>query len=216
MSIPSPSIRAMRSAPSARPPACRSNGVPFTTSATPSTVQCECTSMTVTRLPPMEISFRLTGPAAAAAPPPRPAPPPPPRCASTGIPRPTAYAPAAAPATVLKNSLRFCIAISLSGGVRGELQQLDQIAAEDLFLLRVVEERCVQDEIRRDRPPERHVGSVHDLARAHFRDHVPQAVFAENHAVGHQLRLEVVVDRPLLPGADIILPPALGVGASHV
>src|SRR4030095_13702451 len=72
----------------------------------PSTVQCEWTSMTVTRLPPIEICLR--GPGGTAAAPPRP--PPPPRCANAGSWRPATYAPAAAPATVLKNSLRFCIA----------------------------------------------------------------------------------------------------------
>src|SRR6476660_6179747 len=255
MSMPSPSMSAMRSAPSARPPACRSNGVPFTTSATPSTVQCECTSMTVTRLPPIEICLR--GPAGAAAPPARP-PRPPPRCASAGNSRPATYAPAAAPAIVLKKSLRFCICSSFTCGAslyglpcayalkdrprarlprlphaqtikvcgcgcptsvrrcRRKLQQLDQIAPEDGFFLRVVQQPVVQDRIRVDRPWKRHLGAVDDLPDAHFRDHVAQPVIAENHRVGHDLRLEVLVHRALLRAARVGLAHARAVGASHV
>src|SRR6185436_13243973 len=184
MSIPSLSMSAMRSSPSARPPACRSNGVPLTTSATPSTVQCEWTSMTVTRWPPMEIRLRTTGPAGAAPPRP-PRPPPPPRCAHAGSSRPATYAPAAAPATVLKKSLRFCMSIPFVFFVsfvvavrpswsrrraRRHFQQLHDRPAEDLFLLRVVQERRVQHEVHVHRPRERRVGAVDELPRAHLRD----------------------------------------------
>src|SRR5437868_14395981 len=147
MSIPSVSMRSMRSGPSARPPAWRSNGVPFTTSETPSTVQCEWTSMTFTRLPPTITCLRTTGPRAAGAPAPRPRPAPPARCAHAGSSRPATYAPAAAPAIVLKKSLRFCMTNLLRGRGYRELEQLDQIAAEDHFLLRIGEELRIEHEV---------------------------------------------------------------------
>src|SRR5215510_2014540 len=222
MSIPSLSISAMRSAPSARPPAWRSNGVPFTTSATPSTVQCEWTSMTVTRLPPIEICLR--GPAGTAAPPP-PRPPPPPRCASAGSWRPATYAPAAAPAMVLKKSLLFCIFVTfvflrtlrgLRRRRRREFQQLHQVAAENRFLLRVVQQPVVQDRIRIDRPGERHVRPVHDLSDPHLRNHVAEPIVSEDHRVGHDLGLEVFVHRTLLRAACVGLADARAVCAPHV
>src|SRR5262245_48120441 len=64
--------------------------------------------MTVTRFPAIEICLR--GPAGTVAAPPRP--PPPPRWANAFTPRPATYAPAVAPATAFKNSLRLRIAIS--------------------------------------------------------------------------------------------------------
>src|SRR5712691_4655734 len=145
----------------------------------------------------MEIRLRSTGPAGAAPParPPRPAPPPP-RCARAGSSRPATYAPAAAPATVFMKSLRS-IGFSLCRGPRRHLQQLRDGAAENLFLLRVVQERRVQHEVYADRPRERRVGAVHELARAHFRHHVPQPFLAEDHRVGEDLRLEVILDGTL-------------------
>ena len=66
------------------------------------------------------------------------------------------------------------------------------------------------------RPRKRHVGAVDELPGAHLRDHMPQALLAEDHRVGHDLRPEVFLDRPLLRAAHLRLPRARAVGASHV
>src|SRR6185503_2772401 len=57
-----------------------------------------------------------------------------------------------------------------------DLQQVDQVAADDRFFLRIGQEGRVDDEIERIGPVERDVCAVNDLAHAHLGHEMTQTL----------------------------------------
>src|SRR5882762_5225196 len=81
---------------------------------------------------------------------------------------------------------------STSSASRCNSKQFDQVASKDRLLVGIVQERRVEDEIHADRPVERDVRAIHNLADAHFRDQMAQPLLAEDHGVDEQLPLEIL------------------------
>ena len=114
-------------------------------------------------------------------------------------PRPAMYAPAVACATVLKNCLRLGMSppvrlkadTDVYGPTRSGFSRTYDVIRNSFvrlplricFLLRVVEKRRVEHEIDGDRPVERVVRAVDDLADAHLGHEVPQSFVRKDHRV---------------------------------
>src|SRR4029453_14090677 len=71
-------------------------------------------------------------------------------------------------------------------------KQLDQVPAEDCFLLSVAQERRIEDEIDTNGPVKRVVGSVKDVIHADLVHEVPEPRLVEDHRVDIEVLPEIL------------------------
>src|SRR5882724_4856498 len=78
------------------------------------------------------------------------------------------------------------------GPLRRNAKEFDQIAAQNRLLIRIAEERRVEDEINAYGPVKRIVCPIDHVTDADFRDQMPQALLVKNHRIDIELVFEIL------------------------